>query len=125
MTAPNPVLAEHRQVFESYLLLWQGKLGLLDWRISLSQRRPSKANAAAVKIHHRHRQASIHLADDLGPNTKVTPEVLESFVVHELLHVLLAEIVNQTEYGIEGFPLEAAEHGVIHTLQKLLTKGGI
>lgn len=121
----NPVLPEHRLAFESYLRLWQDRLALQSWRINLSaKKRPSAANAAEVKCYYADHLAEVRLTDDLGGKPP-TPENLESYAVHELLHVLLAPLVHQEDSGLEGDALSAAEHRVIHVLQKLLTRGHI
>lgn len=123
MKTPVPVhtLSDaDRVAFDGYLAKWQAKLGLQDWRIKRAAKPASKANMAEVKIFHKSRMANIYLGVDFGQNTPVSPASLESSAVHELIHVLLAELVNQIEYGIEGVALDSAEHRVIHVVEHLL-----
>ncbi len=120
----NPVLAEHRAIFKAHLERWQKELGLDSWRINLSKRKPGRGNAAEVRCYHPDRMAEVRLADDLG-GTEVTSENLEAFAVHELSHILLAPLVDQVASGLTGDALAAEEHRVIHTIQKLITRGRI
>jgi hypothetical protein len=120
----NPVLPEHREKFEQFLMNWQEVLGLVSWRINLSKKRPTGDNAADVECFQPDRMARVRLADDLGGSV-TTDENLEAYAVHELLHVLLVPLVDQEASGLEGEALSAYEHVVINTLQKLLTRGRI
>lgn len=115
----NPILPEHRVIFEAHLKRWQERLGLSDWRINMSPRKPPRAMTADVQCFASHRMAKVRLGDDAGA-LPVTDKLLEGFAVHELLHVLLSPILNEE---LEGDALAAAEHGVIHVIQKLLTGG--
>ena len=118
----SPVSPDDRIAFEAYLLAWQDRLGLQDWRIRLAKKNASAQNMAEAKIFHVNRMANIFLGRDFG-GAGVSPQTLEATALHELLHVFLCELVNQTEYGIDGEPLQSAEHRVIHVLEKLLLKG--
>ncbi len=118
----NPVTADDREAFKTYLLLWQDRLGLQGWRVHL-QSKPSPAGTMAnVESHHKARLANVKLGTDFG-GTPVTAESLEGTALHELLHVLLYELCNQVEIGLEGEALDSAEHRVIHVLERLLLKG--
>lgn len=118
----NPLSDADKEAFDLYLLAWQDRLGLQDWRVNRSKRKTaSRANMAETKVYHRNRLANIFLGTDMG-GAPVTAETLESLALHELLHVFLAELVNQVEYGIEGSALDSAEHRVVHVLEKLLMK---
>lgn len=116
----NPLSDSDKEAFDLYLLAWQERLGLQDWRVNRSKRKTaSKANMAETKVYHRNRLANIFLGTDMG-GAPVDAHTLESLALHELLHVFLAELVNQIEYGIEGPALDSAEHRVVHVLEKLL-----
>jgi hypothetical protein len=116
----HPLSDDDKAAFDLFVTVWQERLGLQDWRIKRAKKTAAKANMAEVKIFHPNRMANVYLGASFGPNTTVTPGALEGTALHELLHVFLAELVNQTEYGIEGEALESAEHRVIHVLEKLL-----
>ena len=120
----NPVSAEQRELFEQHLINWQDQLGLVSWRINFSEKKPPRSASADVECFHPDRLASIRLGADLG-GTKVTSENLEALAIHELLHVLLAPLKDQVASGLEGESLDAYEHQVINTIQKLLTQGRI
>ena len=123
MTADaNPLSDEDKAAFDLFLIAWQDRLGLHDWRINLAKKPAKNGHMAEVKVFHRNRLANVYLGATFGANTKPTPETLESTALHELLHVLLAELVNQSDYGIEGEALDSAEHRVIHVLEKLLMR---
>ena len=117
----NPILPEHREAFKEYLKIWQAKLGLQNWRINFSPRKAPIDVSADVQCFTTHRMAKVRLGSDWGAYPP-TPQMVESFAVHELLHVLLYPLTSE---GLEGEALEAAEHQVIHTLQKLLTNTAI
>ncbi len=123
MTKPprNPVSADDKEAYRTFLLLWQDRLGLHDWRINLRDKPAPKALMADVECFHKARLANFRLGSGFG-GTPVTPESLESTALHEMLHVLLHELTNQVVIGLEGEPLDSAEHRVIHVLENLLLK---
>lgn len=51
---------------------------------------------------------------------KITPESLEKTAVHELLHILLHDLIATAEN--KNNDIEAAEHRVVNVLEQLLTK---
>ena len=57
-----------------------------------------------------------------GPfrNVPATPESIDSTARHEMLHVLLAELVHVVAQTEDGDLQMAAEHRVVNTLEKLL-----
>lgn len=115
-----PVSADDRETFRLYLMQWQERLGLTDWRFNLQTTPAPKGTMANVTNHYRARLANIQLGTDFG-GTPVSPESLESTALHEALHTFLHEI---THAGIEDAEtLDSAEHRVIHVLESLLLKG--
>lgn len=123
MKLPEFALSDDdKAAFELYVMAWREKLGLQDWRIRVAKKPAAKANMAEVKIFHKNRMGNVYLGKTFGVNTEVTPESLEATALHELLHIFLAELVNQIEYGVEGQVLDSAEHRVIHVLEQLLLK---
>jgi hypothetical protein len=117
----NPISADDRETYRAFLLLWQEKLGLDDWRINLRDKKTPSALMADVECHHLARLANFRLGDSFG-GTPVTAESLEATALHEMLHVLLHELVEQNTIGLEGDPLASAEHRVVHVLETLLLK---
>jgi hypothetical protein len=118
----NPVSPDDREAFKTYLLSWQDRLGLQGWRVHPSSKPATAGAMASVTCDHKARLASVRLGKDFGGEA-VTPESLEGTALHELLHVLLYELCNQVEIGLEGEALDSAEHRVIHVLERLLLKG--
>jgi len=114
-----PLTPEQVKEFDGYMAAWRERLGLHDWRIVRS-RKKSK-NMAEVVIHHADRLVSYKVGTDFGA-TPVTPLALEATALHEMLHVMLCELVNQTEYGITDQALQSAEHRVINALVNLVLK---
>ncbi len=117
--APNLLSPEQQREFDACIGLWQRRLGLIDWRIERS--RKTTRNMAEVLIHHPDRLA-LYRVGDFGA-AAITSETIEATALHEALHVLLCELTNSADYGIEGEPLRSAEHRVINVLEKLLLQG--
>lgn len=114
--ALNP---EQREQFRSHLSRWQERLNLGDWRIPLSPRFAQKGAMADVKISLPARTAVVKLGS-MGWNVP-TPHLLESTAVHELLHVLLSELIEfAKDPHITDDNLSSLEHRVITVLEGLL-----
>ena len=104
--------------FDRQVKVWQTKLNLQDWRIERASR-PAVAAMATVKVNYGARLASYRT----GPGwPTATKQDIEATVVHELLHVLLAELTHLTASEASADVLESAEHRVVNTLEKLLMK---
>lgn len=120
----NPVTDEHAERFEQFLQKWQDKLNLKDWRINLSPARHKGVMAVVYKMDFEQRQATIRLGTDFGAD-RVDDVSLEATALHELLHVLMCEVLELAkEAGTQGDPLRSAEHRVINTLERLLVLEG-
>jgi hypothetical protein len=117
---PNPMTEENKDAFDLYVRVWRERLGLIDWRVARSRKKTK--NMAEVQCFHKDRLVSYRIGDDFGA-TPVTSKSIESTALHELLHVLLYELVNQSECGLEGDALSSAEHRVINALGHLLMAG--
>ncbi len=117
----NPVTEEHAQQFEQFLRKWQEKLNLMDWRINLSPSRHKGVMAVVYKMDFEQRQATIRLGNDFGADP-VCDETLEATAVHELLHVLLCELLElaRDTGAQQGDALRSAEHRVVNTFERLL-----
>ena len=62
---------------------------------------------------------AIYKLGDFGSEA-ITPESLEQTAIHELLHVVLFDLVNTAASKSSDDELEMAEHCVINMLEKLL-----
>ena len=117
-TPVNPVSPKQSKDFDALIVKWQQKLNLSDWRIVRSKRKT--ANMSDIKPLVAHRLATYTLGTDFG-GTLVDDYSLEQTAVHELLHVLLADLTEVAATpGYTQDQLMAAEHRVIHTLLTLL-----
>lgn len=113
---PNLLTPEQHDAFDLYVRQWQERLGLQGWRVERSQKKTK--NMAEVAVDHKALLATYRVGQ-FGA-TVVSAESIESTALHELLHVLLYGLVNQVDIELTGQALEAEEHKVIHTLEKLL-----
>ena len=114
----NPVTPEDAEKFAGYIAKWRRELNLMDWRIVRGER-PAKGMMAEVSITYPARLAQWRL----GPHfcsDKVTDFTLEATAAHELLHVLLADLVNAILEKASDDVIEAAEHRIVNTLERLL-----
>ena len=112
--------AEQDAEFDAHMRKWQEILNLNDWRV---ERNPKSAGTGAmaqvnVKLGAR---LAVYQTGNWG-TTPVTPASLEETAVHELLHVLLAELLHLTKYNTDDTTLESAEHAVVNRLEKLLMR---
>jgi hypothetical protein len=112
----NELSAADCLVFDGFVAKWQSILNLADWRIERAGKRSAK-NMAEVVFDDGARLASYRVGVSFG-DTPVTPASLESTALHEVLHVLLHDMLEA-----DGGALEGAEHRVINILEKLLLKG--
>lgn len=99
---------------------WQMALGLQGWRIERS--RAKTTALAEVRFDYGARQASYRTGPWNPPN-EPTDAALEATAVHELLHVLLQDLKHHVFNESNAKAIEAAEHGVVNLLEKLLLKG--
>lgn len=112
----NELTAADCLTFDGYVAKWQSILNLADWRIERAAKRSTK-NMAEVAFDDGARLASYQVGISFG-SAPVTAASLESTALHEVLHVLLHDMLET-----EGAALEGAEHRVINILEKLLLKG--
>ena len=95
---------------------WQAKLSLHGWRI---ERSSGKTKAMAeVTVSYPDMLASYKVGSFGSAGT--SPQTISATALHELLHVLLYELVNQRLLGLDGDLLISAEHRVVNALEKLL-----
>ena len=111
-----PTLADAK-LFDDFVKKWQAKLSLGDWRIERGTK-PAKSAMASVEFTPAARLCTYRLGD-FGAE-QITPKSLEATVIHELLHVLLFDLINTASDKSTDEELEAAEHRVINVLEQLL-----
>lgn len=110
MAYANELTDEHCAAFDGYVQKWQRLLNLSDWRIERAARR-SKRAMAEVSFDKPARLATYRIGVSFGA-CEVTPDSLERTALHEVLHILLHDALDE--------PGEASEHRVINVLEKLL-----
>lgn len=111
---------EDANFFAECIKKWQSTLSLGDWRIEKGTK-PAKNAMASVEFNDNARLATYRLGD-FG-SEKITKESLEKTALHELLHVLLHDLmtVAQDPKSSEE-EVEKQEHRIINLLENLLTK---
>lgn len=121
----NPVTPEAREAFTIYIDQWQEKLGLTDWRVHVSGTPSKRFSAEVYKCEYEDRLATIRLGTDFG-SALVTPETVEALAVHELMHVMLKElIVLCQDSNTPDDVIRSAEHRIINSITRLLAPGAI
>lgn len=114
----NPVSPADAVVFDGFVVKWQAKLNLGDWRIERG-RKPAKGAMATVEFDESARLATYKLGD-FGAE-EINPRSLEKTAVHELLHVFLHDLISVAQdRTATPEALEAAEHAAINVLERLL-----
>jgi hypothetical protein len=121
----NPVKQADSDAFDLYLLKWQDRLNLNDWRIERSPK-PARTSLAEVSsMDLKARLAIYKIGADFGDTKPVTSQSLEEIACHEVLHVLLYELIAfARDPKSQDVDVDSAEHRVIHTLVRLLVPEG-
>ncbi len=109
--------AEQVAEFDGYIRKWQALLNLGDWRIERGKR-PAVRAMADVKLDLLARTATYRLGDWAGE--AITPTSLEATAVHELLHVMLVELIDAAKAPRNADRIGSAEHRVINVMERLL-----
>jgi hypothetical protein len=117
MNTPTP---EHAEIFAQSVKKWQQVLNLSDWRIEKGLK-PAKQAMASVEFNEGARLATYRLGD-FGAE-KITHESLDSTALHELLHVMLHDLMTAAQ-DPRSSPevLEKEEHRIINLLERLLLR---
>ena len=116
----QPLSPELEAEFDRLMVAWQARLNLQDWRI---ERIPGRAPGALASVSPEFAARLAAYRTGLGWQNPTLADV-EAIVVHELLHVALAELLHLTTSKADADVLESAEHRVINTLVKLLVRPG-
>jgi hypothetical protein len=116
----NTPTAEDAQYFAQCVKKWQDILSLGDWRIEKGLK-PAKQAMASVEFNEGARLATYRLGD-FGAE-KITPQSLDSTALHELLHVLLHDLMTAAQDPKSSQDeIDKQEHRVINLLERLLLK---
>lgn len=116
----NNVTPDDAILFAGFVAKWQARLNLGDWRIEPGLK-PAKNAMASVEFNEPARLATYRLGD-FGAEA-ITPLSLEKTCIHELLHVLLHDLIATATNRPTEEAMEIAEHRVINLLEKLLAVG--
>jgi hypothetical protein len=116
----NEVTAEHAAKFAAFCSTWQERLGLMDWRLTVAEKRAGRSVMAEVSAQDMvQRTVTIRLGKSFD-TVPVTDESLNETALHEMLHVLLKELIEVAKKDPEDDDLHSAEHRVINVLERLL-----
>ena len=108
------------EFFAECVKKWQKPLSLGDWRIEKGSK-PAKQAMASVEFNENARLATYRLGD-FGAE-KITPESLDKTALHELLHVMLHDLMSVAQDPKSSQEeVEMQEHRVINLLEQLLFK---
>lgn len=114
------------QSLEELVELWQERLNLPDWTISIKfvslEKMENKDADAEVDLHPTHKVAYIYVAPPGAhdtPTNKVVNRDIELTIVHEMLHILLWAWDDVPPETVEEMVLEQT----INTLAATLMKG--
>jgi hypothetical protein len=117
---PNIPTPEHAELFAQSVKKWQQVLNLGDWRIEKGLK-PAKQAMASVEFNDTARLATYRLGD--WGSEQISPASLDKTALHELLHVLLHDLMTvATDPKSSEDELEKQEHRIINLLENLLSK---
>lgn len=114
----NEITDAHRAEFAKYVAKWQRELNLMDWRF-VPGTKPAQGAMADMSIQIGARLAVWRLGKSFG-SEEVTEQALEAAAFHESFHVLLADLTTAIETKAAPEVIEAAEHRIINTVERLL-----
>lgn len=102
---------------------WQAKLGLIDWNITCHHEELESA-LASTNANNENSQAGIALNTRWPAFNVPTRELIEQVALHEVLHVLLADLsyLGTCRY-VSRAELDTAEHRIVRRLEHVL--GGV
>ena len=111
----------HFAIFSEAVYKWQQTLGLLDWSIYLAHEADSEGYGSCTP-NNTGRVATITLNTEWDDMRPITPGSLDTVALHEMLHLLLADLtwLIECRYLTES-DIMPAEHAAIRRLEKALT----
>jgi hypothetical protein len=109
---------QQAEQFDRFIQHWQQVLSLNNWRVERI-RKVAKDAMATVEFDIAAKLATYRLGDFGG--AEITDESLSKTALHEMLHVLLQDLmVAARDPRSTEDQLEALEHSVINVLEKVL-----
>lgn len=116
----NNLTPEDRDKFYGYVKDWQIKLGLQKWNLVRDNRKTSNLSEVHFDADDSHRLAKIRLGNN-WKSTAVTEHNLESTAFHELLHILLHDLIEHSRaHPFEEDKIREKEHEVINSIENLM-----
>jgi hypothetical protein len=109
---------EQDEEFDRFVIVWQARLNLMDWRLERAPGR-CKGAMASVSLDYPARLACYKTGGWSGPTTS---EAIEATVIHELIHVMLRELTYAVATNASAEVQESAEHRIVNCLEKILMK---
>lgn len=110
--------SEQAVQFDQYIEYWQQYLSLQNWRIE-RVKKPAKDAMASIAFDDSAKLATYRLGDFGG--TEINSESLSKTALHEILHVLLHDLlVGAADNRGNEEQIDALEHSVINVLEKVL-----
>jgi len=106
--------------FQDRVDRWAERLGLGDWDIRCAHTECVEV-LAEVSINPVGRVASVALSTDWGDLDEITRDTLDKTARHEVLHVVLADLVRYAENRTQDEELrDTIEHAIVRRLEKAL-----
>lgn len=114
---------KHLAVFKKHVEKWAPRLGLAGWHMAVDWATDTDVSALAyVRINAEARIATVYLCKD-WTGSVYTVKDLEEVAVHELLHIVLADLLAVAETSAPKSmynTIQGMEHNVIRTLENLI-----
>lgn len=115
--------AKHFEIFKAACEHYRQKLGLTDWEFRYGHRDHNDGDALAwVYCNVEGRVASVWLAVEWGDYDAPTKANLWHMARHEVLHVLMADVMQlaSLQHGSAPATRGQAEHAIIRRLERVL-----
>ncbi|MEM4379681.1 MAG: hypothetical protein QXL01_03215 [Thermoplasmatales archaeon] len=115
----NYLTDEDRNKFYDYLYKWQKRLGLEHWSIRRTAKK-TKNMAMCVFDDPEHKMVKVLLGNNWH-SCPVTDHNLESTAVHEILHILLHDLIEHARTKPkDDIGIAKEEHAVINRLEQII-----
>lgn len=111
--------AAHFKVFCDESDRWIRELGLFDWSVAYRHEN-LKDKYSAIQYQFSARKARISLSTTF--DEPVTVEKLKDSALHEVLHLVLADLVAYAEAAASKLRIEEAEHAALYRILRVLIR---